>query len=108
MPKYVATGRQPPRTRPDGAAFATSPIAIALEDPPSSSIPSLAPSWPTAKNNNLCRSSTATAVLASGLRLAPGETLPSRSQAAPLPSPDLVPAICTVVGAFDRLRCGVI
>ena len=76
------------------------PIAIALELPPSSSMPSLAPSSAnfcsikrgeifsaTAKNKSFRSRSIATAVRESGFRPLPGETLPSRNQIAWPPTP---------------------
>jgi hypothetical protein len=96
---------QPPRTRPKG--FAPYIIAIALENPPSSSIPSLAPSC--ARNQKRRRGEIHSPVAHRPRPPAqPGCHLPSRNQNAALPMPYFATASCVVVGGIDRLSCGAI
>ena len=116
-PKCVATGRQPPYRTPAETPAASLPIAIELDPPPSSSIPSLAPRfasycntrrgetyWPRAKNKSLRSRSMAAAVRASGERLLPPQTLPPCNQTACPPIPHFARASSAAAGGFDGRR----
>jgi hypothetical protein len=119
MPKKVATGRQPPNNGPLATSRAPSPMAIADEPPPSSSMPSRAPNLAsrsstrrgdahsaTARNNNLRSASIPMAVRESGCRSLPDHILPSSSQTACPPIPHFAWRNSAGLGGLDGRRCG--
>jgi hypothetical protein len=116
-PKYVATGRHPPYNTPARTPAAFLPMAMELEPPPSTSIPSLAPEL-----GKFLQHQTWREIFADGQKQKPVRLIdPHRGSGirmtiAPRPNrvimqPNCLPAdtpfrLCELEGGFDGRRCG--